>query len=72
MSELSMNRRRFLGAAAGTVAGAGILGGLRLEAASEAGRLARARESGVGAGRHSPGVSDGNVARRGPGLWALR
>ena len=33
MTELSMNRRRFLGAAAGAVAGAGILGGLRLEAA---------------------------------------
>jgi sugar phosphate isomerase/epimerase len=33
MSELSMNRRRFLGATAGAVAGAGILGGLRLEAA---------------------------------------
>jgi sugar phosphate isomerase/epimerase len=32
--ELSMNRRRFLGAVAGTAAGAGILGGLRLESAS--------------------------------------
>jgi sugar phosphate isomerase/epimerase len=32
--ELSMNRRRFLGAVAGTAAGAGILGGLRLEQAS--------------------------------------
>jgi len=32
--ELSMNRRRFLGAAAGTAAGAGILGGLKLDSAS--------------------------------------
>jgi sugar phosphate isomerase/epimerase len=32
--ELSMNRRRFLGAVAGTAAGAGILGGLRLDSAS--------------------------------------
>ncbi len=34
--ELSMNRRRFLGAAAGTAAGAGILGGLKLDSASSA------------------------------------
>jgi sugar phosphate isomerase/epimerase len=36
MSELTMNRRRFLGAAAGAAAGAGILGGLKLDAASSA------------------------------------
>jgi sugar phosphate isomerase/epimerase len=34
--ELSINRRRFLGAAAGTAAGAGILGGLKLDSASSA------------------------------------
>ncbi len=32
--ELSMSRRRFLGAVAGTAAGAGILGGLRMDSAS--------------------------------------
>jgi sugar phosphate isomerase/epimerase len=34
--ELNMNRRRFLGAAAGTAAGAGILGGLKLDTATSA------------------------------------